>query len=271
MRIEVYLKGQGQTIQGFIRAVADALAAPLYPVIWVVGTILCVMSGPFGTGAALDLAGRSLYWSVTVGLSVLLGAAARELLRPLPALRPRIRFEFAVALLMTVLLGPILAWLTDAVLGPAQTGPGLGRMTLYVLVTSLVIASVLSAIPQPAASERSAPEASGPRLLQRLSEELRAPIVKMQVRDHYVEVTTRKGVGMVLMRFGDALAEVEGSDGIQVHRSHWVAREAMVATVRYGNRTLLMLRDGSAIPVSRTYLPAVSELELEERDAAAAE
>ena len=41
--------------------------------------------------------------------------------------------------------------------------------------------------------------------------------------------------------------------GRQVHRSWWVAEGAVTSTERSGARTLLVLRNGLKVPVSKTF------------------
>ena len=62
---------------------------------------------------------------------------------------------------------------------------------------------------------------------------------------------TTKGDHLVLMRLGDAMREVGDTAGAQVHRSHWVAFDAVTACRRDGDRAILTLSDGSELPVSR--------------------
>ncbi len=72
-------------------------------------------------------------------------------------------------------------------------------------------------------------------------------------------VTPERGVVAVavadshLMRLSDAIAELQGIEGAQVHRSWWVARTAIVEAVRGDGRATLTLKDGAEVPVSRTY------------------
>ena len=83
--------------------------------------------------------------------------------------------------------------------------------------------------------------------------------MSLSVQDHYVEVTTTKGRELILLRLGDAMAEVGETAGLQVHRSHWVATDQVTAARRDGARAILTMSDGRDIPVSRTYVPAIKE------------
>ena len=59
------------------------------------------------------------------------------------------------------------------------------------------------------------------------------------------------------MRLGDAMREVGETRGVQVHRSHWVAIEAVTRVTRVGGKVTVELSNGTAVPVSRGYLPGV--------------
>jgi len=61
------------------------------------------------------------------------------------------------------------------------------------------------------------------------------------------------------MRLGDALAELEGLEGAQTHRSWWVSRHAVVEARRADGRAVLKLKSGAEAPVSRTYARALRE------------
>ncbi len=101
----------------------------------------------------------------------------------------------------------------------------------------------------------------GPRssFFRRLPAELGRDVVYLKMSDHYVEVFTAAGHTVLLMRLGDAVAELEGL-GIRVHRSYWVAHGHAERLVRRGRRRFLRLRGGHDVPVSRTYLAAVESV-----------
>lgn len=98
-----------------------------------------------------------------------------------------------------------------------------------------------------------------PAFLERLPRDLGGELIALQAQDHYLRVTTRAGSALVLYRFSDALRDMEGTAGIRVHRSHWVARSAVQRLVARGGRHSLLLTNGERIPVSRTYLDRVRQ------------
>jgi DNA-binding LytR/AlgR family response regulator len=93
--------------------------------------------------------------------------------------------------------------------------------------------------------------------LRRIPARLGTELLYIKVEDHYLRVQTRLGSDLLLLRLSDAVAELDPEFGRQVHRSYWVAQDAVAGVERDGHRTRLVLNDGARIPVSRTYLPAL--------------
>lgn len=70
---------------------------------------------------------------------------------------------------------------------------------------------------------------------------------------------TSAGPSSLLMRFSDAIEETLGVPGAQVHRSHWVAWDAVTGVEREPGKLFLILTDGSRIPVSRAHRDKLEE------------
>ncbi len=100
-------------------------------------------------------------------------------------------------------------------------------------------------------------EPSGPRLVDRLPPALGSDVIALEMEDHYVRVHTALGSELVLMRLRDAIAELGGIEGRQVHRSWWVARGAVEDVIREGRNVRLKLARDIEAPVARAQ---VSEL-----------
>ncbi len=99
-------------------------------------------------------------------------------------------------------------------------------------------------------------ETPGAQFFRRLPASLGRDVVYLKMSDHYVEVFTTAGHAVLLMRFGDAMAELEGL-GMRVHRSYWVGNDHLERLERRGRRRFLRLTGGRDVPVSRTYLASV--------------
>ena len=75
-------------------------------------------------------------------------------------------------------------------------------------------------------------------------------VICLQMEDHYVRVHTPRGSELLLMRLSDAMARTT-RPGLQVHRSWWVARDAVQEVVRDGRNLRLRLVNGLEAPVAR--------------------
>ena len=105
-------------------------------------------------------------------------------------------------------------------------------------------------IPAPPAPPPLAASAPHP-LLDQLPPELGSQIIALEMEDHYVRVHTMLGSALVLMRLRDAVALVGEIEGMQVHRSWWVARGAVEEVLREGRNVRLRLPRGIEAPVAR--------------------
>ncbi len=146
---------------------------------------------------------------------------------------------------------------------------GVGRPPLWVLTLqcgaiSLAVVAVHYMLRPPARNageDETTPSPVNP-LLERLPVSKRGPVLHMSMQDHYVQVTTTSGTELVLMRLADAIAAMPPEDGLQIHRSHWIAIAHVKAVdVAKGQRSVTM-SDGTVLPVSRTHAPKLREMGL---------
>lgn len=93
-------------------------------------------------------------------------------------------------------------------------------------------------------------------LMEHLPVRLRGELLCLRAEDHYLRVYTDKGDHLFLMRLRDALTLLENARGLQVHRSWWVAENAVHDVQRDGRRIQLVLNNGVRVPVSRKFAPA---------------
>ncbi|MEL7450857.1 MAG: LytTR family DNA-binding domain-containing protein [Pseudomonadota bacterium] len=84
-------------------------------------------------------------------------------------------------------------------------------------------------------------------------------VLALQAEEHYVRVFTSTGSELVHHRFRDAVAEMPEALGLQVHRSWWVAEQAVRSAKRGSRRWQLTLDSDVAVPVSDSYVQAVRE------------
>ena len=82
-------------------------------------------------------------------------------------------------------------------------------------------------------------------------------IIAIQAEDHYVRVHTALGSALIRYRFSDALRDVADLDGLQVHRSFWVARNSVSRVRNHEGGLHLVMCTGLEVPVSRAYREAL--------------
>jgi LytTr DNA-binding domain len=110
------------------------------------------------------------------------------------------------------------------------------------------LADAADPAPVPAAPPSSPPPNP---LFDQLPPELGSAIIALEMEDHYVRVHTALGSALVLMRLRDAMALIGDLEGMQVHRSWWVARGAVEDVLRDGRNVRLKLARDVEAPVAR--------------------
>ncbi|MCJ9752006.1 LytTR family transcriptional regulator [Neorhizobium sp. BETTINA12A] len=231
--------------------------------------LIFVVTGPYGTLERMTFGVRFGYWlivhAVTWTIAICLSIMAEILLRD------RVNHTLARMMIGSLIaalpIGFALGAIDFAFVGHwTEMGDGFHRAlfalplcALFCLLTytamhrQIAEASAPPAlVPAPAVSSASEPE-----ILARLKPQNRGALLRLSVEDHYTDVVTSRGHELILLRFADALKELGLAPGLQVHRSHWVA-DAHVETLRRdGGKLVLIMKDGTEIPVSRTYMDAV--------------
>jgi hypothetical protein len=217
-----------------------------------VGVFLSLF-GPFA-GPLRDIVIRDARYFAFSWLGSLLGLLSARLTWRL-GLWPR--GVFVIGLATGLIMAPammLVVWLTDVIVGgrppPARDLPDMLWTTLLICVGSSLMAVLINRGVRNAAPSAPPP----PKFLERIPLKLRGgELWAVEAEDHYLRLHTSKGQDLILMRLADAVDELDGIDGAQVHRSWWVARDAIADARRGDGRATLTLKDGSEVPVSRPY------------------
>ncbi len=90
-----------------------------------------------------------------------------------------------------------------------------------------------------------------PAFMRKLPPEKRGILWAITAEQHYLRIYTNAGDDLVLMRFSDALDELVGVNGMQVHRSHWVSAEGFKTFSEEDRRLFIELHNSVLVPVSR--------------------
>ncbi|MCA0978187.1 LytTR family transcriptional regulator [Qipengyuania flava] len=77
------------------------------------------------------------------------------------------------------------------------------------------------------------------------------PILALSVEDHYVHAIAADRTEMLLLPLAEAIKLMPEGSGERVHRSWWVARNAVASKHREGRDLRLRLHGGLEVPVSR--------------------
>ena len=248
-------------------------------VFWFLLTVaLLAYLGPFGTWASLAVSDRMIFWATTVGVNwIIAHVVFISTIRTFRSRRWPTWLGLVLAALLTALPGTGAVWLAVKVFlayHPSDLSDAVG-LFLQVFVLHLIIGPLVfhlvdrtlqgrgtkrdsddESTGREESTESAATAASEAPLLTRLPARSRAKLLHLRMQDHYLEVHTATGSELLLIRFRDALREVEDVNGLQVHRSHWVARDAVAGVERRGGgRVSLRLVNGSQVPVSRSFAP----------------
>ena len=258
-------------LQLAMRETQTVFTSPRALVIMAAAILVLGLSGPFDTYSSFNTAERLVYWGAVVLLTYGVGQAVAMYL--LAALAPSLAVLPAriglAALICSVPVTLIVIAINRVAFGVWTGSIDPLQLWAYCLAISLAVVTVISlfgfgqqAAPAPGAVAPPPPPAPGSPLLERIPHPLRGRLVALTVEDHYVEVITEKGKALVLMRLADAMRETGATEGLQIHRSHWVAKAAVVRLLRADGKVLVELSNGLRLPVSRSYQPAVRALGL---------
>ena len=218
-----------------------------------VGFVLAQL-GPYGTIDAPPLL-RTAYWLFATFGSGLAGIAVERLLQ-----RRVRRLWLRIALTSLIVTPPVTlyiyalnAWMLDL---PRRWWL-MPQLAWQVLVVMLLLMTLRGLLWRRVVETRTIvlpplPEAEREFRLRLSAKRRAARLIALEAEDHYVQVHTDAGSELISMRFSDALEELARAHGYRVHRSWWVAADAIegVRWSRAGGE--VRLSGGLAAPVSRS-------------------
>jgi hypothetical protein len=234
-------------VRGLLRSLAVTLAA---------GVFLAI-AGAFGTGDA-PLIVRFAYWLPVMLLGWAWGVAISRFFFRSGRIGERLWLRVALSsLVMAAPITAVVIIVGRLVFGRTYASAPWPQLLAYVVVVCIVMMLINIAVDRQAITKASD---QPPKFLERLPLKLRgAEVWAVEAEDHYLRLHTSKGQDLILMRLSDAIAELDGIEGAQVHRSWWIARDAITGAERGDGRATLTLKDGAQAPVSRTYARLLRE------------
>lgn len=220
----------------------------------IIVTVVMGVAGPFGTYEALGLGPRMLYWTIAVfGCAVLFEIAVDLAIFVVLRTRP---------IAVQIVLGAFAAsFPASAVVLGLETVFRNGMVPAHwpwLFLCVFLVGSVVSILNfHPAFAKLRPRNRGGAAFLARLPTSLGDRLDSLSMNDHYVEAVTAEGSAMIHLRFKKALEELQGYPGLRIHRSHWVALDAIDTVEGSGRGMRLRTRAGRSLPVSDTYRPEV--------------
>jgi len=239
-----------------LREMQATIFAPTRLVIYAAVAVILIVVSPFGTDKILSWPGRIGYWGVSTLLicfiSDIVTRAANTFFTDDKAI-----YQIASNTVLTSLAVTTVVFLVNmTVWGADPNVPGFFDLLLIVVPIALAVSCAINFLIRklrPQSAEKEIP------FFRRLPHHLGTELSYLSMQDHYVEVVTSKGKEMLLMRFSDALAELEDYNGLQIHRSHWVSKEAVAGPKRVDGKLFLQMVDNAELPVSRSFQAQVKE------------
>ncbi len=238
--------------------------------------LLIGLLGPFGTFGAPP-AQRMLSWVIWLLAGYILfrptGVVARWLCEAtgLPRFAGTL-LALVVASVPLTLIITMMAMRMD--FAEALRWPGFWTMYLYIWIVAAVVSIAMGAVfgrtaPAPAPE---APISADATPASPSAEPLPAaepvaptlplppgfgPVRALKGEDHYVRVIGEGREEMILMRMRDAIERLGDAEGLRIHRSWWVAKDAVAGVRREGRTAVVVLASGHEAPVARDMMPAL--------------
>lgn len=253
--------------------------------IWLIASLGTVLAGPFGTFDSMSFGMRALYWPLVTTSSILLGYLAYAITRMMVGKTEDLKSHVIAGALGTLFIATDVFMLSQLVSPDRDVGEPylhflgwvgfvflaviLGRVMFLKAISSEISEQILPTIKiEP---HNPLPEAvDGPRILDRLPKTEHGMVMRLSANDHFVHIVTEAGEHPVRMRLRDAISEMDGIAGSLLHRSHWVAHEAITQQDKAEGKVQIVLKNGDRIPVSRNYRSVVDDLNVPAKAHAAA-
>ncbi len=249
------------------RELQRLISSPRFWISFAVVIVVLTMVGPFYTLTSLNFSARLVYWTLIACLNYLVGFCFSvyfgHLLfsAGLSEIASRLISGFISGIPITFIVWNVNVYFYDFNMSESI---GFFSLLLYCCIIAMAIGILfymfsLETRSNEPFSDKPTVKGSSPTFMRRLPAHLGKDILSLEAQDHYVNVTTNNGSALVLIRLADAIAELEGLEGLRIHRSHWVAITAISKTKRENGKLLVELTNGISLPVSRTYAKTLRE------------
>lgn len=212
-----------------------------------------------GFTSAIGPALSSLVWSVCLIVFVLIYVGLIMLIVPARRFIGPVRVWLPVISVVTVALDTVLTEAHVSVYtGAMPPAAQLAREMPFNIVLTLLFEAAFYGFVMPVLRARMSMSEAGNEMLNIGGQTFRvSDLLFLESQEHYLHIYTQTGDHLLRARISDAVAQLSRADGIQPHRSFWVARSAVSAMVRENAGNRLQLVNDRSVPVARARTQAV--------------
>ena len=223
--------------------------------------VLMAQLGPYRTGD-FPLGLRATYWLVATIGAGLFGIVIDAVVGP--RIQPFLLRVAVVTALMTAPVALFIYALNAVMLDLPRRWWLFPELAWQVFAVTFLIMALRSLIWRCVVETRTVvvpplPDAERALRLRLSAKRRSARLIALEAEDHYVRVHTDAGSELLSMRFSEALQELAQAYGFRVHRSWWVAADAIEAVRWNRGGGEARLSGGLVAPISRSSAPAVKE------------
>ena len=207
--------------------------------------------GPQGDGQTLFLGGMAAIFYYPALCAICLGVARIAPAHPVP-----LTLIIATSLGMGAALGALIMPTDSPLWWRISVAMVCGVLGEYIMIWATLPA--LDEPPQQQSKVLTAPQTTGPSQTAELDIQIGAITLAAQqllmigAEEHYVRIVTETDTFLTRHKFTDAVITLAPLQGMQVHRSFWIADHAVRGMTRAENGLIVLnLVNGQDIPVSR--------------------
>lgn len=85
-------------------------------------------------------------------------------------------------------------------------------------------------------------------------------LISISAQLHYLEIVSDNRKFLILYSLATAIEELPDDLGIQIHRSHWIAKNKLIRVRKTGRTGIAIMSNGRELPISRSRFKDVAEL-----------
>lgn len=220
--------------------------------------------GPFGFDRA-PAGMRYAYWMICMVGGGIIAIAGELFLRRW--IRPTVARVLAGSIILTPAVSLLVLFAEHVVMGGKMDATGYLQLLWQVwpiLLAVLAVQTLIWRTPALRIETRTIvaaplPDAEAAFRRRLCAKKRHARLLAIEAHDHYLKVHTDLGEELITLRLVDALDDLKHAHGWRVHRSWWVAADAVESAHWRRNSGEIKLSGGLSVPVSRTYSSILKE------------